>query len=141
MNSESRSTRSWCGDLTALDRRNQWRYVFWALAWMASFVGATFLLKQSWAAGTIGYVVAFLPNLPGVGAVMAFVHFLRHADELQRKIQLEALGWGFGCGAIFMIGYQLLERAGLPRIDTSSPLMVMVVCWAVATIVVARRYS
>ena len=141
MSSESRSTQSWCGNLTPQDRRNQWRFILLALAWMVSFVGVAFLLKQPWCTGAVGYGIAFLPNLIGVGAVIAFLHFLRHADELQRRIQLEALGWGFGCGALFMVGYQLMERAGLPRINISDPLMVMVVSWAVATVVIARRYS
>lgn len=141
MDSNVETTRSWCGDLTERDRRNQWRYVAWLGAWMLSFLGATFLLTESWVSGALAYVVALLPSLLGVAAVAAFLRFLRQADELQRKIQLEALGWGFGCGAVFMIGYRLLERAGLPRLDVSDPLVVMMVSWALATIVLARRYS
>lgn len=141
MNMASETSRGWCGHLTERDRRNQLRYVIWSLAWMVSFVGATFLLKFSWVSGTPGYIVALLPNLLGAGAVVAFLRYLRQADELQRKIQLESLGWGFGCGALFMIGYQLLERAGLPQLGVSDPLLVMFVCWAVATVVLGRRYS
>ncbi len=141
MHFESESTWSWCGDLTARDRRNQWSYILWMLTWMLSFVAGMFLLEFDWVSGAFGYVVALVPSLLGVGAVMAFLRFVRQADELQRKIQVEALGWGFGAGAIFMFGYQLLEGAGLPAIDIADPAAVMFVSWALATVVLARRYA
>lgn len=141
MNLEMETIRTWCGDLTKRDLRNQLRYVAWVLAWMLSFLGATYLLKHHWVSGSLAYVVALLPSLLGVWAVMAFLRFLRQVDELQRKIQVEALGWGFGSGAVFMIGYQLLERAGLPPISTADPVAVMMVVWAAAIIVLVRRYS
>lgn len=142
MNVKGEVSRSWCGDLTERDRRNQRLYLIWAFVWMSSFTLATLLLAyQPWPLGAFRYVVALIPTGLGVGAMFAFVRFLREADELQRQIQMEALAWGFGCGAVFMIGYRLLERAGFPAIDTSDPLLLMVVAWALAVILLSRRYS
>ncbi len=132
---------SWCGDLTERDRRNQIRFALWSLAWMACFVAAFISLRKEWVPDALVYPVVLFPTALGGCALWAFVRFLREADELQRKIQLEALGWGFGCGALFMIGYRLLERVGLPRLDSSDPLLVMVLVWAGATWILARRYS
>ncbi len=58
-----------------------------------------------------------------------------------RKIQLEALAIAFGAGALFMIGYRLLEHAGAPEADTPDALAVMAMVWAVATVVGTRRYG
>ncbi len=140
MKSEVESS-SWRAGMPRRDWRNQWHLIGWIFAWMLSFVGASALLRFGWVGGSAGYLVALLPNLLGVATFWSFLRFLREADELQRKIRLEALGWGFGCGAVFMVGYQLLERAGFPPIDTADPLVVMSFAWAMATLVLTRRYS
>lgn len=141
MDGELGLTKSWCGDMTRRDRRNLRRFLVWALVWMAAFLLASFAFRLGWVSGPLVYPVALFPSALGVWAVRTFLRFLREADELQRKIQLESLGWAFGCGAVFMIGYRLLERAGLPQLDTSDPLAIMMVCWALATVALGRRYS
>jgi len=75
------------------------------------------------------------------GAVLAFIRFLREADELLRKIQLEALGVAFGAGAVFTLGYRLCERIGAPRLDVSDGYLVMMIFWTLGQYLGYRRYS
>jgi hypothetical protein len=80
------------------------------------------------------------------GAATAWVvlmpwRMMRRLDELQRRVQLEALAAAFFVTGIVGAGYGFLEAAGLPHIDWGSwlwPFMAFV--WGGATIVAARRY-
>ena len=66
---------------------------------------------------------------------------MRRLDELQRRIQLEALAAAFFVTGIAGAGYGFLEGAGLPHIDWGAwlwPFMAFV--WGGATIIGMRRY-
>jgi hypothetical protein len=130
-----------CQDVTQEDRRNQYRFVVRCLAWAISFVAATFILEARELSRAASLVVALVPTVLGVTVVWAYVTFIRHADELLRKIHMEALALGFGAGVIFMLSYRLFERAGAPELDISDPLLVMLLVWTAGQLVLTRRYA
>ena len=138
-------SRGWwasCQGSRPHDRRNAQAFTWWLFAWMATFVGASMALSRNLVPpGWATYMVALFPNLLGAWAVFAYVKYIREADELLRKIQMEGLAWGFGAGWLFMVGYRLLERAGAPKLDISDGLMVMAVVYSVAIVAAARRYT
>jgi len=43
----------------------------------------------------LGYAIAFLPIIPSAFAMWAFLRFFRGLDELQRRIQFEAVAFSF----------------------------------------------
>lgn len=127
---------------TELDRKNQYRFLAWMFTWAISFVAASWALKADYGlAAPVIWLVALVPNIFGIGAVMAYMRFLRMADELLRRIQLEGLAIGFGAGAVFAMGYQLLERAGAPQLQVNDMLVVMMFAWAVGQLISMRRYQ
>lgn len=65
----------------------------------------------------------------------------RRLDELQQRIQLEALAIAFfGTGTIATC-YSFLENAGLPRIDWGVLIWpAMAFLWAVGMVIANRRY-
>lgn len=129
-----------CG-YTATDRRNLRIFNVWALVWIAAWLAATYLIRTELvAAGPLAYGLVLLTGVLGILAIRSYIHFLRQADELLSKIQLEALALGFGAGAVFMVVYRLCERLGAPRLDSTGPLMAMVLVWSVSQLLVARRY-
>ncbi len=127
--------------MTETDRRNSNRFVLWIFAWAVAFVAATLALKHVPSLqGPAGWAVAGAPDLLGLGAFLAYVRFLRQADELQRRIQLEGLAFGFGVGAFFTMGYRLFERVGAPALDVNDPVLVMFVAWTLGQWLAMRRY-
>ena len=129
------------GLMTAADRRSYNRFTAWFVAWALSFIGATLALDGGFVpAGAASWAVALVPDVFGVAALFAYVRFLRGADELMRKIQLEGLALGFGVGVVFAMGYRLLERAGAPDLDINDPVLLMLLAWVVGQIVALRRY-
>ncbi len=126
---------------TELDRRNQYRFIAWLMAWMVSHLAATWALQADQGiTGSTVWLVAVAPNAFGIAAVFAYLRFLRMADELLRRIQLEGLALGFGAGVVFAMGYQLLELAGAPQLNISDPVVVMMVAWAVGQLMSMRHY-
>ncbi len=131
---------------TAADRRNQVRFVAWSFAWMLGFTAAAQTLKGNLSGlglevdGWAAWVVAVLPNVLAVGTVLAYVRFLRMADELTRLVQLQGLAVGWGATVVFLLNWELLEAAGAPSLDAGDALMVPIFGWAFGQLYFGRRY-
>lgn len=145
MNVTETDKRSWiqvlCGMGTANDRRNGYIFLGWTYAWALTFVGANWFLRaegeQSWMA--VAGVIA-IPTLVGLGAVWTYVRFLSAADELMRKIYLEALAIAFGGSVLFIFGYDLASAAGAPELSTDIAGVGMVAAWVAGQLIATWRY-
>ncbi len=108
---------------TKLDRRNQNRFAGWMLAWAVSYMAASWTLKADLdlATALVWFLVA-APNLIAIVAVFDYLRFLRMADELLRKIQLEGLALGFAAGVLVIAGTNWRKRPVHPswRLTTLS---------------------
>jgi hypothetical protein len=86
------------------------------------------------------YVVAILPVLPALWFATLFARQFGEMDELQKKIQLEALAFAFSAGVILTLGYGFLQHAGLPIPNWIWVWPLMGICWLVGKLVAQRRY-
>lgn len=131
-----------CTQMTAADRRNSWRATGWLFVWMVSFVSVAFAIRtEALPAGLWTYLAIAGSTALGIVAVLAYMRFVRQADELQRKIQLEALALGFAGGFVAQFAFSLIERAGIMDVDIGDPFLVMCICFAVGLFLGARRYA
>ncbi len=128
--------------MTQADKRAARIFTAWTFVWALSFVAATFLLADEIVArAPLTWLVALVPTALGLQAVRSYVHFLRGADELLRKVHLEGLAIGFGAGVIFVMGYGLLEHIGAPALNIADPVLVFVSFWALGQWLAMRRYG
>jgi hypothetical protein len=86
------------------------------------------------------FVVVLAPVVPALFVVLAVVRHVRRLDELQRRIQLEALALAFPSSALVTFSYGLLQQAGLPPLNWTWVWLVMGSFWLLGTVVAARRY-
>ena len=86
------------------------------------------------------YAIAVMPVLPALGIPLAVIRYCQAMDELQRRIQLESLAFGFASAAIVTFTYGFLQNAGLPDVSWVWVWPVMAVCWIVGCLVSRRRY-
>ncbi|MBI2213436.1 MAG: hypothetical protein HYU52_07305 [Acidobacteria bacterium] len=128
------------GVLTRRDAENLRRFNVVTLAWAMMFVASTLAIVRFGAKGLTGWALATATLLLGVVAMALYVKFLRAADELLRKIHVEALGLGFGASIVFMLFWRLCERLGAPKLDVVDPVLVMVLFWAAGQYIGLRRY-
>ncbi len=131
-----------CADMTAADRRNLFQATGWLAGWAVVYVGAAQLLKRGGVPpGAATVLVALVPSIFAVVAILAYIRFIRRAEELQRKIQVEAFALGFGAGFVASFGFEMLDKAGLVEAPVSAAFMVMVLFYIFGLWLGARRYA
>ncbi|MGA7732743.1 MAG: hypothetical protein WCD37_15915 [Chloroflexia bacterium] len=85
--------------------------------------------------------VALAPMIPAMFGMMAFVRYMGSMDELQRRIQLEAIAFGFGGTAALTFGYGFLEGVGFPPINWTFIFPLMIGLWGIGVAIAGRRYQ
>lgn len=139
---------SWLGSggWNERDRSNKVAHVRWSIVLAASLLASAFMLKAGvGGSAALKWAIAALPIPLLVPWLLAYLRFLREADELVRKIQMEGLAVGFWAGVVFGFGFIVLEAAGPPRLHLPAPvaimLAVMMLGYAVGRILAGKRYQ
>ena len=76
------------------------------------------------------YEVAFLPVFPAGVVVWLTVRALARLDEVQKRTQMQALGFSVAATGLVTFGYGFLEGGGLPHLNWTFVLPLMAVMWA-----------
>jgi len=130
---------------TGRDARNAGGFNRWMLAAAIAYIAATAALRWRAALPAISPALQWLlvgtALLFAVEATRRYVLYLRQADELLRRIQLEALGLGFAAGAVVALLYPLFELLGAPALGGRGIAVVLLLAWAAGSWLAARRYS
>lgn len=115
-------------------------FTAWSFVWAVSFLGVTWLLRgDNPPTGAAGWALALVPTVIGAVAVFSFLKFLRQADELMRRIQIEALGIAFGASLLMVFATQNLEQIGV-GVSTNTLSVAMVGSWVVGQLIATGRY-
>ena len=89
----------------------------------------------------LGYGIAFLPIIPSIFAMLGFMRMFRGLDELQRRIQLEAVAFSFLATCLITLTWAFQQNAGLPRFDVSFVAPLLILLWGLGLCVAKRRYQ
>lgn len=121
-----------------------WRHQVELIVGVAVYVVLLFVsihqLKQG-AAGTVRVLWAVSPMLPAAFVVASTMRRIRYMDELQRRIQTESLALAAAGTALLGLTYGFLEgSAGFPHVGAWWAWISVGAIWAVARIVLQRRY-
>lgn len=130
-----------CGDaMTPRDTEKLRRFNVASLAWAMMFGAATLAIDGFGVTGLTGWALAIATLVLGLTTMGLYMRFLRAADELLRKIHVEALALGFGAAIVFMLFWRLCERLGAPKLDVVDPVLVMIAFWVAGQWLGLRRY-
>jgi hypothetical protein len=103
-------------------------------------MGYALLMDRGWT-GTPALLAALLPIAAWAFLVVTLGMAIASLDELQRRIQTEAIAMGFAGTAILCGGYGLLGLAGLfPALNWGILIFVMVCMWFVGKLWTLWRY-
>lgn len=111
-----------------------------AMAAYAVVLIASLELLQAFPHSAWRVPLALAPVVPTLFALAAFMRFLGRMDELQRRIQLEAIGFSFGATAVLTFAYGFLQNVGLPSISWIFILPLMVLLWGLGTAMASWKY-
>ncbi len=84
--------------------------------------------------------LGLLPMLGGVAVAVAIVRQFGRMDELQRKIQFDAISFSFLGTALLTLGYGFLENAGMPHQSMFTIWPLMGALWLAGSIGSTLRY-
>ena len=87
------------------------------------------------------FLVAMLPMVPIVMGLMAFLRFFREMDELQKRIQLDALAFSFVTTGLLTFSYGLMQNAGFPQVSFVAVFPLMIGLWGLGSVMASRRYQ
>lgn len=87
------------------------------------------------------YPIALLPIVPVISLILAFLRYLSGIDELQRRIQLQAIGFAAGTTGLLTFAYGFLELMGFPRFSTFFIFPMMTMLWGLGLSYFSRRYQ
>lgn len=123
-------------------RRDSLAIVGWIFTWMLSLViSDKAALYGWWSAEWITWLSIAVNFALGVWVAVRFVRMLRGMDDLQRKIQLDALAFSFGVTLVATISYSLLVTWGyITDEEVSDMFVVMCVAYSLAVITGTLRY-
>ena len=109
-------------EMTPRDRRNQRRYALWMLGWFICLNATQALLRFGRGLvppGVITWLVGALPVVVAAFVIWSWARYVREADELHRRIQLNALALGFGVTFFALASYGPLVSAGAPKLEAN----------------------
>jgi hypothetical protein len=124
-------------------RQNTVRLGAWTAAWVGTLAVAVFGPTFLWSSKTLS-LVAILVNLV-VGAFMLIANkrHLDGLDELQRKIQVEAMALALGVGLIAGLAYSTADIINLIAFDAEISYLVILVSvvYLLGILLGRRRYQ
>lgn len=109
-------------------------------AYVIMLIGSLLLVAGGTVTGAWATAVSLLPTLPALGVAIAVMRQIRASDELQRRIQLEALSLAFAGTALITFSYGFLENVGYPKLSMFYVWPLMAVLWIIGGILSSRRF-
>ncbi len=116
-----------------------WRIVVSAVLFLGSLFLSQWLLDQE-LERPYQVLAAVLPALPGAFLAYSIGSAIAQLDELQRRIQLEAIGIGFGASLIFTLTYALLVQSGIPQVSWMFVPLLLVLMWGLGKLWTVWEY-
>ncbi len=106
-----------------------------------ALVGSIELLQHTDFAPGWQAAIALTPMLACLAAAWVILREIRRMDELQRRIQFEALGFSFAVTALGTFSYGFLEGLGYPRLSMFVVWPILAGLWVVGLALARRRYQ
>ena len=111
-------------------RRNTLKLMAWTVAWVVTLAIATFGPVFFWESRALTAVALLINIAAGVGMIVANKDHLEVLDELQRKIQLEAMALALGVALVAGLAYSTADTTDLIPFDAEISFLVFLVCAA-----------
>jgi hypothetical protein len=107
----------------------------------ATLLVAANLVEQSIApTGSLKLAINLVPMIGAVAAAWAIMRGLWRMDEMQRRIQLDAIAMSFLGTALVTFGWGFAEGGGAPPLRAFAVWPIMGTLWVFGLVIAHRRY-
>ena len=107
--------------------------------YLVTLIGALYLLEND-LDQRVQIIIILVPTIPGIWFLVSLGRAIASLDELQRRIQMEAIAIVFGLSAMVALTYGLLGMVGVPQAGWIYVPVVMVFCWFLGKMWTLWRY-
>jgi len=90
--------------------------------------------------GNLKLFINLVPMIGMIAAAWAIMRGLWRMDEMQRRIQFDAIAMSFLGTALITFGWGFAEGDGLPHLPASAVGPMMGMLWGLGIVVAQRRY-
>jgi fluoride ion exporter CrcB/FEX len=127
------------GSIRERTRQNTVRLAIWTGAWVVTLAIAVFGPIFVWDSKAISLATILVNIGVGIGMIMANKQHLDGLDELQRKIQLEAMAVALGVGLVGGLAYSTMDITNVIPFDAEISNLVMLISFAYLGAIFAGR--
>lgn len=123
---------------------NTKRLATWTTFWVITMAIVNFGPEFIWGDNAIITLFTIVLNLAvGVGMIWANKVHLHGLDELEQKVQLNAMAIALGVGVVFGLGYSNLDVTNMIPFDAQISHLVMLIgiTYLISTIIGLRKYQ
>ena len=116
---------------------------YWTSAWVLTTALVTFGTEFIWQSDKLLTSLAILLNVViGFGMILAVKRYLKGLDEMQQKIQLDAMALSLGVGLVVGLGYSSMDQTNLIPFDAeiSHLIILMSLTYIVGIFAGLRKY-
>ena len=114
----------------------------WTFAWVASLAFLSGGVNYLWDSLLITKIGLLINLAIGVGMIIANKNLFKHYDELQKKIQFEAMALTLGLAVVVGIVYEISFDFGVIDSEPEFEYLVFFICFSyiASTIINSLRY-
>ncbi|MBT3442235.1 MAG: hypothetical protein HN440_00795, partial [Flavobacteriaceae bacterium] len=115
----------------------------WTFAWVASLAFLSGGVNYLWDSLLITKIGLLINLAIGVGMIIANKNLFNHYDELQKKIQLEAMALTLGLAVVVGVVYEVSFDFGVINSEPEGEYIVIFIsiCYIVSTLLNSLRYK
>lgn len=120
------------------------KLAIWTILWIISLALATFGPKFIWDENVTLTILGVIINaFLGLGMILMNIKHINSLDELQKKIQLDAMGVALGVGVVGGISYSVLDITNLITKDAEISFLVILisVTYMIGILIGQKRYK
>ena len=125
-------------------RKNVRHLAYWTVSWVLTLAVATFGPKFLWDYNSGISIASILINtIIGVGMLVMNKKYIDGLDEMQRKVNLDAMALALGVGVVGGVSYSTLDIVNVIPFDAEIGFLIMLmsVTYITAIIVGSIRYK
>jgi hypothetical protein len=130
-------------NLPEKDIKNSKSIMLWAFLWAASLAGIKLISSYDWYTEIYVTILVFtIHSGLGIKMIIVYKKFFRELDEMERKIQLDALAMSVGVTVASFTSLSILAKADI--IGSVSPahlIMIMMLTYSIGLIIGRVRYQ
>lgn len=115
-------------------------FLFGLTAYVVVLIVSQRMLAGMGSDSTMATLLAVTPIIPALFICGVVVQVIRNLDEMQRKLQLEALAIAFAGTALITFSYGFLEGNGLPKLSMFTVWPLMSALWFVGVMAGLLRH-